>query len=451
MIQRKAHATFIPFRRRDIIQMCLRDGKLNDEQKQEFETLCKILTAFYHFSFHSVLERLKDYFIPTDPDKPFKTVFPEENKNEEEQVNQFFDDFESLLIKANFHAIDEEEVNRSFGDKSLINLSVKVDFEQFERCLIYSRGSKEMTAPIRHLYFWKKNITFEVYERVILLIKFKDRRYFEEKKIQLDTLNFHPGRTYIFYFKNVPKADLEIIFPNVRISMTTKDKLLFLLPCVGVGLSTLFKIWGQLFIIIGFVIFLVGLRTWAQKFNFNEEMIQTSLLPLWAAVSTVLIVLGGFAIKQYMTYKNKWVQFLNDVTQTLFFRSVGVNAGVFQNLIDSAEEEECKEAILAYYHLLISERPLTKEELDAKVEDWFKEKFDTELDFDVEDALHKLTRIRGMIAIKREAKPCMEERVLVNQDDQGRLNVESLEKSIMVLDSIWDNLFQYHGAKILDP
>jgi hypothetical protein len=37
-------------------------------------------------------------------------------------------------------------------------------------------------------------------------------------------------------------------------------------------------------------------------------------------------------------------------------------------LIDAAEEEEIKEAVLAYYFLLISDGKLTKNEVDRRIE-----------------------------------------------------------------------------------
>ncbi|MFC1789149.1 hypothetical protein ACFLZE_04470 [Thermodesulfobacteriota bacterium] len=41
---------------------------------------------------------------------------------------------------------------------------------------------------------------------------------------------------------------------------------------------------------------------------------------------------------------------------------------MFHYLIDTAEEEEFKEAILAYYFLLVEDRGLTIAELDETVE-----------------------------------------------------------------------------------
>ncbi|HOJ60577.1 MAG TPA: DUF3754 domain-containing protein [bacterium] len=61
-------------------------------------------------------------------------------------------------------------------------------------------------------------------------------------------MQFVPGQTYLLNFKNVPKADLEIIFPNVKISITLKDKLLFWVPAfavAGLGVLVSARMWTE--------------------------------------------------------------------------------------------------------------------------------------------------------------------------------------------------------------
>lgn len=70
------------------------------------------------------------------------------------------------------------------------------------------------------------------------------------------------------------------------------------------------------------------------------------------------------------------------------------NAGVFHRLANDAEEEECKEALLAYYFLLISDEPLTRIELDKTIEQWLQEKWQCSVDFEIGDALNKLRALK---------------------------------------------------------
>ncbi|WP_242053080.1 hypothetical protein [Planktothricoides raciborskii] len=66
-------------------------------------------------------------------------------------------------------------------------------------------------------------------------------------------------------------------------------------------------------------------------------------------------------------------------------------------MIDAAEEEECKEIILVYYHLLRNPEPMTPEELDDIIEQWMNEKFDPKIYFDIKGFLQNLQTIRGQV------------------------------------------------------
>lgn len=435
----KTLESFIPYRRADLIEMCIQDGQLDSSEQQDFRAFCKILSSYYHFRYYAVLERLKNYYAQIDPDSPYKSIqsLSKDHKRQHEKV--FFADIQNLLQKANFHPLSEEELRRSFQDQSLIHLNTEVDFDDFERYLFYYRGSKTSKASIKQFRFLEKEITFETLERVVLLTKFKDRDHFDRKEKKLKKRNFVPGQTYLYYFKNIPKADLEILFPNIKISMTLKDKLLFMIPLFGVGLSTLIKMYGNLLILTGLILLALGLTSYLDKLGIRPEMIPSQIVSLIAVISSITIVLGGFAIKQYLNYKNKWIEFLNDVTQNLFFRSISINSGVLQSLLDAAEEEECKESILAYYHLIASEKALTKIELETRIETWFQEQFGTELHFDVEDALKKLQSLKTEISLESEH---WEIRLIENSSDE-RFKALPLKESLRLLDTIWDRLFNY--------
>jgi len=102
---------------------------------------------------------------------------------------------------------------------------------------------------------------------------------------------------------------------------------------------------------------------------------------------------------------------------------------VFHHLIDAAEEEETKETILAYYHLLIAGKFLSITELDKKIEDWFENKYSCRIDFDMQDAIDKLVRLG-----------------LVVQNDNAFKAISLLEANEK-LDILWDGYFEFEGLK----
>jgi len=54
-----------------------------------------------------------------------------------------------------------------------------------------------------------------------------------------------------------------------------------------------------------------------------------NIMPALIASGSLLVTLGCFAFKQYNSYKNKQIQFQKNVTETLFFRNLAINVGVF--------------------------------------------------------------------------------------------------------------------------
>lgn len=65
---------FIPYRRSDLIELCIAEGQLLREQQATFREFCEILSAYYHFQFHTYLETIKDNFAPFNPDAVTKVI-----------------------------------------------------------------------------------------------------------------------------------------------------------------------------------------------------------------------------------------------------------------------------------------------------------------------------------------------------------------------------------------
>ena len=216
-------------------------------------------------------------------------------------------------------------------------------------------------------------------------------------------------------FRNVPKADLEMLFPNTRVRMRTIDKLLIGIPAVVSGGIVLTTKLGASLVLLGSL-----LGFWLGMSNQPVELNKTSVMVLLAG----LAALGGYLWKQFNSFKNRKIRFMQALTQNLYFKNLDNNAGVFHRLADDAEEEECKEAILAYYFLLISERPLSRGELDSRVENWMDTQWDCAIDFEIDDALNKLLTL-GLV-----------------EDESGDLSAISIEGGIRKLDQRWDDYFQ---------
>ena len=218
-------------------------------------------------------------------------------------------------------------------------------------------------------------------------------------------------------FKDVPLEDLEILFPNSKVTMSLKDKLMIAVPAVAAGIPLMVtKVIPAL--VVAFVILSAYLGI---KGTVEEDQLKQAI-----AVFSALGALGGFLFKQWSKYRSKKFQFQKELSDNLYFRNLVNNAGVFYSLIDSAEEEECKETFLAWYFLHKAGAGLTEAELDERIELWFKERHDCILDFECGDALSKLERLK-----------------LISFDSGGKIVLTDLKASLKLLDERWDAFFEY--------
>ena len=418
MTRQPERQRFIPFRKREIVNMLLENGKFKSEQdKKDFERLCGMVESLFHFEFHEILERLKDNYYPMNPDLQKRRSFTREEINICSQ--KVFDDLRKILNYANFEEITPEEIDEAFGTSAVLSINVRIDRDDFEEVHFYHRGVRTEAVPIKK-WFGLRTVTqnHEILERVCLFVRFKPKEYFGEKKLR--DLPYDPGTTLIKLFKDVPKEDLEILFPNCRASMTKKDALILGVPALVGGVALMATKVLPALIVIALIA--------ATYFGYRGAVEEDTMKKGIAALSA-LIAIGGFVLKQWIKYKNMKYQFQKELSDNLYFRNLVNNAGVFHALIDAAEEEECKEAFLAYYFLYTSDKDLTEIELDKMIEGWFEKKFDCKFDFECPDALNKLERLR-----------------LLEKKEGGILQVPNLSESLRRLDEEWDNIFQYNNA-----
>ena len=430
--------SFIPSRRDDVIDLCIQDGKLTTEQAIKFKKLCEILSAYYHFDFHRMLEILKKDYVPFNPDTNDRLCPTLDSTEIAAMEVNLTETFEKVLQRANYTALSDDILQQSLEHESLVTLKTQVDFDDFAKVVFYHRGNTIRTITTRKL-FRQTEHDIEVLERVVLLLKFKDS---DQAQDHPD----NPGKIYIYLYKNIPKNDLELLFPNIKISMTWKDRFLFVIPALGAGISVIFKAFPNILLIVGVILFFVLGPSVAQRIGVNQNDVD-NIMPILVALLSVVIALGSVAFKQYTSYKNKRLEFLKVVTDTLFFRNLGSNASVFHVVIDDAEEEECKEIILVYYHLVTHDGPLTPEQLDIKIEEWMTHKYGVKIDFDIDQTLCQLEALRGKII--REGDDIPTEVALLTRDDHGLCHVLPLDEAMTVIDQVWDDVFQYSHRGIV--
>lgn len=217
-------------------------------------------------------------------------------------------------------------------------------------------------------------------------------------------------------FQNVPKADIEMLFPNTTIGMRVIDKLMIRVPALVGGTAIFTTKMGASFILLGT---LVGY--WLGIISEPVSLDQAALVALLASVGGI----ASYLFKQFSNFKNRKLAFMQTLTENLYFKNLDNNAGVFHRLIDETDEEECKEAFLAYYFLLVKQVITDADTLDDAIESWFRASWDCDVDFEVEDALNKLRNL-GLVF-----------------EMPSLLTAVEIERGCEIPDKRWDDYFSY--------
>ncbi|MEM6611794.1 MAG: TMEM143 family protein [Cyanobacteria bacterium P01_C01_bin.72] len=439
----KSREAFIPYSRQEIVDLCLADGKIAIAEQDDFREFCEILIAYYHFKLHRSLETLKSSFCPLNPDiSDYESGKLLSSAKLKQQEDELITTFTSILQRANYFPVPKRELQKALEEDSLFDLKTDVDFNAFERMICYCRGDDSINITVKKWGFRSVQQKIDIYQRVVLLIKFKDEQHYSDKPAADNELSFKPGKIYLYLYKNLSKLDLEFIFPNIEMSMTWKDRLMFGVPAIGAAIPLALKTLPQLILVAGVLLYFVLGYQPIDELRVQEEDIN-NIAPLIITILSLTIALGGFAFRQFTNYKNKQIRFQKNVTETLFYRNMANNSGVFQYLIDAAEEEECKEIILVYYHLLTSEYALTPSQLDHLIESWMLKKFGKVIDFDIEKTLRNLSEIKINYEEAQGSSYRNQQRALLKRDRHNRCHILPLQEAKQILDHIWDRIFEY--------
>lgn len=414
---------FIPFKKQDVIAMCLAQLKQDPKTSGAFNAFCQLLASFIHYHYHQQLEQLKNDYAPFDPNSDTREINTYTDEQKRIHRKRFANNFTQVLNAANYEQITEQDIQDALTEESLFKVRLEVAFDDFEQVVFYRRGQSQRSEVLSSIFgLKKKEINFTHYDRVAVFITFKDQAHFEEKHTH--PIGFEAGSTIVKLFQNVPKADLEMLFPNSEVRMRPIDKVIIGSSAVVGGITVLVtKLGASLLLFSTLLFFWLGLR------EDPVELTRQHIISLAIGMG----VFGSFVFKEWTKFKNRKIKFMKTLTDNLYFKNLDNNAGVFHTLIDAAEEEDFKEVIIAYTFLLNSPTGLTAQALDNKVEQWFKDDYQCELDFEISDALDKLNKMQLITT------------------HAGVYFAKPIEEAKQLLDQQWDNIFDYANKSEVHP
>jgi hypothetical protein len=423
---------FIPLRKSDIIDGLIAEGRLDAAGQARLRQLARMLGAIFHYQYFEELDRLREVYFYFDPELDpkacgFKAYGPA--KDLEAAYRCLSEEFAGVLKDANFIEISHDEITRAFAERARVRVKIKAPVEDYRCVRMFRRGHHTQTIEIP-VWFGLRRRPLEVvvYDDVVMMVATKpDGTTRADARKALVSARpggqkIRGGAVLFKYFRHIARADLKALFPNVRVVMSLSDHLTLGVGALVGGVPILIKLASTLtvlFVVAGFYLGLTG--------TIHDNDVEQAL----AALSG-LLALGAFALRQWGNFHRQSLIHQKQLTDNIYYRNVNNNSGIFNYIIGEAEEQDWKEALLAYYSLLTADAPLARQALYPRVEELLARVFAISADFEIDDALARLRRLD-----------------LLGETD-GRLSVLPLADALARLDKEWNDFFGAATGKPAD-
>jgi len=406
---------FIPVRKSDIISALIEQHAFaSDDECEKFRRLCRMLASIYHYEYFQLLERLRsDYYYFNPEIVPHAAL---DRAGLERTYDDLIQSLDRVLKGANFVELAHADIGSAHRRRTMLRVEIAAPLDDFREVRFYRRGRHSEQFEVADWFgLRRRKVEAEVYDDVVLVVAMKSQAEIASRRElrMLERRKIVPGAVLLKYFRNIATSDLNALFPNVRVVMSNLDKLVLGIPAIVGGIPILLNVYATitvLFLVVGFYL--------GASASIEDKDMKTALAALGG-----LVALGGFVMRQWVKYQRQSLKYQIELTDNVYYRNINNNAGIFDYVIGAAEDQECKEAFLAYHFLRTSSSPPTADELDGRIEAWLLQSFGVDLDFEVDDALAKLERL-GLLARRGE-----------------QLAVSPLDEAIAQLHRVWDNFF----------
>lgn len=392
-----SRSQYIPISKAKIKNALLERVQIDEAARGELENLFKMFEVIWHHDLHHNLEDLKEGYESMNPDVHSEITYTKS------ELDSFLGTLDSAMIDGNWAPVTTQELDEALEGEDVLAISLDVRFDEFKEMKLYKLGYHHDEIEVSSLYGLKKETkTVKIFDKILTVLEFKDEEWFmEERKRKKHYLGDDGKGVHIRLFRDVPHLDMEVIFPNTSPSMRTLEKIKISAPLIGGVVS-------------------LGMKYIPILFGGNSGSTSLSL------IGGILTALGTYVLKTYTSYQKTREKFRSLVAKDMYFKGLANNESVLTYIVDMAEEQEVKEAICAYMFVLQSSVPVNEEQVDDHIEQWLKNTFGIDIDFEVDDALAKLEKMN-----------------LLHVDSNGFLSVEGVNSSLIIMDDYWDNLYDF--------
>ncbi len=392
---------FIPLSRDELTDLLCTDKTVPEEERQLFRQLAEMMAALYHLEYNRRLRELKNAYAPFDPDTDNVSLLPLSSEQRQARLNDLFSDFAWLLERANYQHLSREEIEPALDHASAWGIRMDVDFSAFEHIAIFARGDtlQKRTRRVWYRLFQTQEAEVPIYRRLVIILKLRQHPRLGPN---VDTRN-----VYLKVFKDIPKLDVLMLLPGARVRLNALDRGKIGMPLLG---GVAMAVWNVL-----------------QDLAWTVERLLSSPNAMWALAAGGI----GYGYRSYYGYRQTKQRYYLTLTQSLYFQNLDSNAGVLTRLLDEAEEQECRAAILAYFCLwrYAGEEGWTASDLDNSMELYLDRYAELPYTCVNGEALAKLQKLR-----------------LLETVGAGYYRTLPLEKALAALQENWNDYFVPHDG-----
>ncbi len=405
---------YISTRRQDLVEGLKAKGDLPPADAARFGDLARLLSAVLHYEAYDVLERLKALYAPLDPD-----TAPSQGATDSGSFQAFEAGFIDALHKGNYAEIAHDSEISARATRELTGLNIKCSPAGIRSVRFFARGMRTRIVE-RKTWFGlvRRTIETESYDEVVVLVAFKSMQEIDKadrKAFARARHGVRPAAALIKHFRNVARAELLTLHPGARPSMRARDQVMLAAPALVGGVPIALQIVPAVTVLFTVIALYFGAR----------GAIDNSQLQRALAAASGLIAVGAFVMRQWMKYERQTLKYQKQLADTVYFRNLANNSAVLDALIGAGEDQDAKEALLGYWALLRAQRPLSKEEIDAAIEEFLRAHFSLDINFQIGDALAKLVRF-GLVA-----------------QSGATFSAVPMDSALAALDTAWDAYFKY--------
>ncbi len=383
---------FIPVTRAALMERLTRAQSWRGNQGKEARRFFRYLDYWRQANYSAHLIEMSQTYEPFNPDSDLLVTRRYTESEKATLRARLLEQTQMLLEQANYTRINPSDVKLILTSDSHYGLDLEVDMDAFDELLIYYRGAskrRHSRRDARKLYLFKEEYDVPIFQRLFVLFKLKPedqrvREVMRTKGIDRKAAEKHvrklrgsmaseikPDMIYLKLFKNIPRSDLEMCFPNTAVRFRMFDKLRLGVTAGG-----------------GFGMGVVGTAT----------KLAVAANPV--ALAGAAVTLGGLAFRQGMKFIHKRNEYMVTMAQNLYFHALADNRGVMTVLADRAAEEDIKEEMLLYS--VLAKDPVHVNELDdvdAAIEQQLLNTFGMNVNFDLHDAFARLKR-DGIVQVR---------------------------------------------------